>query len=320
MVSEGTAYEAIHELYLRTVPPEKRVGSTPLVDASSSEEGASLEAGDGFWSKLLEDATDGVSEVKEYFTSTWEMLVGWWEGEETEEAKQGAKTPEKTNELQELMARERLSAEEISRARELIAEAPEAEQADLYAVLQSKVAYRNQRNNESTSEESSGGTCNLTSLAMCLEYLGVPNPYPEMQYEDALDKIRIDNNYGPITYASTWSKIAQHLGHEVVEMGGGNFDRSWWVETMQGEFLSKGYGVLASINGHIVRIEGTTETGVVVDDPYGASVLKGGTSRGWDGFNGTESDGTESGNVGEDHVWPWESVEAFSFKYFRAYR
>jgi len=292
ILEEGTAFDAVHALYLQKFP-EQGVGS---------EEESGL--------------TEGV-ETEEVSEDTSALTNQWWLDEQEQEV-EAANYPS-NSELDTLMANERLDAEQISRARELIAEAPESDQADLYADLQTKVVYRNQRNNESDNESSDGGTCNLTALAMCLEYLGVGNPYPEMQFEDSLDKIRIDNDYGPITYASTWSNLAVHFGHDYVEMEGGQYSRSWWEDTMGGEYLNKGYAVLVSINGHIVRLEGMSETGVIVDDPYGASLLQGGTSRGWDGTNSREVDGTDSGNIGEDLEWSWESVENFSFKYFRAY-
>jgi hypothetical protein len=318
IVSEGKAYDAIHALYCETVPPEQRIGFV----AESDDAAEAVEPADGssFFGDLLEDISEGVSDVADFFEDSWEAAIGWWTEDEAEETTPEVVPEPEISELQKLMANDTLDAEQISRARELIAEAPEQDQADLYAQLQDKVIFRNQRNNESDNETSSGGTCNLTSLAMCLEYLGVSNPHPEMQFEDALDKIRIEKDYGPITYASTWAALAKHFGHDVVDLAGGKFPRSWWEGTMQGEYLSKGYGVLVSINGHVVRLQGTSSQGVIVDDPYGASLLKGGTSRGWNGSNGTEADGTDSENVGEDLTWSWDSVEAFSFKYFRAYR
>ena len=80
-----------------------------------------------------------------------------------------------------LLSKERLDEDEIAAARAFIVDRPAEEQATLSAELQTKVVYSNQRNNESDSEGTSGGTCRLTSLAMCLKYLGVPNPNPAMQ-------------------------------------------------------------------------------------------------------------------------------------------
>jgi len=57
--------------------------------------------------------------------------------------------------------------------------------------------------------------CNLTSLAMCLEQLGIPNPKPSMQYEDYLEQIRVQNGYGARTTFDGWGNVAKHLGATV---------------------------------------------------------------------------------------------------------
>ena len=100
-------------------------------------------------------------------------------------------------------------------ARDLIAALPDAGQrADYFLQLQSKVAYHSQRDNKSKAGEKTIGDvmCNLTSLSMCLEYLGVDNPYPEMQYEDALEKIRVEHVGKPRTSSEGWGGVASYLG------------------------------------------------------------------------------------------------------------
>lgn len=273
---------------------------------------------------------DAVEDVKDTAVDLWHRLLGGDE-EQGNEPASGQEQPAPTEEtaappvvqadpLTDLMAKDRLSAEEIAQARELIATKPVDERKALMLELQGKVVYRNQRNNEDDEEVDSGGTCNVTSLAMALEMQGVINPYPDMQFEDALARLAEEEGYGALTTADTWKKLAAHFGHGTVDLGGGYYDRAWWETTMRDGYLAEGNGVIASINGHIVRIQGVTDEGVIVDDPYGASKLKAGTKRGWDGFNGKTADGTDAANVGENHVWPWADVEGFSFKYMRVYQ
>ncbi len=63
--------------------------------------------------------------------------------------------------------------------------------------------------------------------------------------------------------------------------------------------LGAGHSVLCSLNGHIVRVQATTASGLVVDDPFGASKLTAssykfstknrgrGTGKEWDPTNDT---------------------------------
>lgn len=222
------------------------------------------------------------------------------------------------NTLDVLMAEERLDPKAIATVRELTAMLPEAEQGPILSELQSKVIYRNQRNNASTRERSCGGTCNVTALAMGLSYLGVPNPDPTKQYEDAL--IDIADEIGvSLTSGYLYSKVAEKLGLQGREVAIGVRDRDFYESTMAGWLAGK--AVIASIRGHIVRIEAVIEEGVRVDDPYGASRLVGATKRSWKDeegnslLNGREADGTCEGNQGEDNVWPWEAITQFDLPY-----
>ncbi|HMV66775.1 MAG TPA: C39 family peptidase [Myxococcota bacterium] len=275
---------------------------------------------------------DAVEDVKDTAVDLWHRLLGGHEdpgSANDAEQKPAVDAPPQEqpqvqvpqpDPLKDLMAKDRLTAEEIARARELIATKPTDERKALMLELQGKVIYRNQRNNEDSEEGPSGGTCNVTSLAMALEMQGVINPYPDMQFEDALARLADEQGYGALTSADTWKKLAAHFGHGTIDIGGGTYDRAWWENTMRDGYLAEGNGVVVSVHGHIVRIQGVTDEGVVIDDPYGATVLKGGTKRGWDGFNGKTADGTDASNVGENHIWPWDAVEGFSFKYMRVYQ
>ncbi len=87
--------------------------------------------------------------------------------------------------------------------------------------------------------------------------------------------------------------------------------------------LGAGHSVLCSLNGHIVRVQATTASGLVVDDPFGASKLTAssykfstknrgrGTGKEWDPTNDT--------NEGEDHAWSWQEVESHTFGWIYAF-
>ncbi len=225
-----------------------------------------------------------------------------------------------------LLAAERLPAEEIAEARGLIEQLPEADQGDWYALLQSCVEYANQRDNEDPREDpGNGGTCNVTALAMCLEMLGVVNPDPSRQFEDVLASMA----KGAITAASTWGKLAAEFGisMEIID-GWSNKPREGWERDINDAHLRKGHGVMMSLHGHLVRVQGMNDAGVIVDDPFGASVLldelvvRNGKKKGYthdkEDINAAEGDG-EDARKGEDHGYPWADVEKAEIKYLCAF-
>jgi hypothetical protein len=235
--------------------------------------------------------------------------------------------------LEQLMAKEELTTDEVAEARRLIAQQPQDLQAALYEQLQEKVEYCNQRNNDCSQETSTGGTCNLTAVAMALQYLGVKNPYPQMDFDEALVKIATDENMGAITSADTWAKVAKKLGVNDVTVFASSVKqkRSWWESTVDNGYLKKGYGVVMSLDGHVVRLQAITEAGLVVDDPYGASKLSGRTfDDNGDGVgdrpkysftdsnDSSDKDGDAAANSGDDTGYPWADVEKYTFKYLVA--
>lgn len=237
--------------------------------------------------------------------------------------------------LESLMAKEQLTADEIAEARRLIAQEPESSQGALYEQLQVKTAYSNQRNNDTSLETADGGTCALTAVSMALSYLGVKNPYPEMDFDEALVKIATDDNLGDIKGVDCWTKVAAKLGVNNVEVFASSVkkNRSWWESTVDDGYLRKGYGVVMSLDGHVVRLEGVADAGLVVDDPYGASKLSGRTFDDnddgvadrpkysfVDSNDADGADGSNSGNAGEDTGYPWADVEKYTFKYLVAFK
>lgn len=212
--------------------------------------------------------------------------------------------------LDELMGIEqftpRYTVEQIRRARGLIAQEPDAKKrGDLYLLLQSKVSYRNQRNNSSIGREEDEKytpfgdmraervgkplgdvMCNLTSAAMALEQLGIGNPDPKNfpQFEDYLEHLRrkiadakvkanpemekaIRISYHRESRAG-WQSVIEAMGGYVEDVGSGQRDKEWWEKNVL-PHLAKGHSIMMSIGGHIVRVQKVSEEGLIVDDPYG---------------------------------------------------
>ena len=80
-------------------------------------------------------------------------------------------------------------------------------------MLQEKVKYHSQLDNKSKENGKYIGykMCNLTSLVMCLSYLGISNPDPKMQFEDTLEKIRVKKKLPAHTLATGWGGVAKHF-------------------------------------------------------------------------------------------------------------
>ena len=204
-------------------------------------------------------------------------------------AAEPAETPA---DLKALMSKSVLDAEEIATARDMIEQVQDTEQRhELYLTLQGKVPYHNQRNN--ASKEGGHGIgdsmCNLTSLAMALETLGIANPEPKHfpQFEDYLEALRVQNRLPARASMDGWGGVAHAMGVRYQIVGGdvkkgqnGRYGKEWWEQHVL-PALGQGDAATMSIGGHIVRIQGVGEGGLVVDDPYGLSRLDAGKGRGW---------------------------------------
>jgi hypothetical protein len=228
----------------------------------------------------LEQLTQGLEELG----AEW----GWTGGEECPESEVepdlGSSEEEMTQEeveemLVELFEQEALDTPEVQRARRLIEQLPAEEQGPWWEELQRHATYYNQRDNADKREKvKSGGTCNFTSLAMCLQSLGCENPYPELPFDEALIRLADEvNGKGPgeaeLTLHSLWMEVANRLGFEMKRIMDEKTTRELWEVKARDEYLAAAGAVLISLNGHVVRLEAVEEAGLVIDDPFGATVL-----------------------------------------------
>jgi len=121
--------------------------------------------------------------------------------------------------------------------------------------------YKSQRDNL----ENPDGACNVTSMAMCLEFLGIAKRRSSGQFEDELYRYALDHNlsrHSPYDLA----KIVRDYGAKDA------FNSHATVEMVK-NWLASGkpavtHGYFTSF-GHIVVFVGYDDTGFIVHDPYG---------------------------------------------------
>jgi hypothetical protein len=227
------------------------------------------------------------------------------------------------NELEILLEKQRLTSKEIALARKYIAELDKLERAVYYTKLQEKVNYRNQRNNAQTADLADR-MCNLTSLAMALEYLGVENPEPDLQFEDYLEKIRVEKKYTARTDDDSWGKLAENFGIEMKNIDLNTSDKNILTTKLKPE-IEAGNGVVisafsvASGKGHIVRLQQVVDDGLIVDDPFGKVNNFKQRESGGSGYTGTANKRDSESGLGEDNLWKWDDISETVIKYADAF-
>ena len=142
--------------------------------------------------------------------------------------------------------------------------------------------YYDQNNNQ----EAPGGSCNVTAIAMDLDYLGVPQQHPEMRYPDELDAYCDENGldrHSPLDLV----KVVEAYGCQ----DDFSYDSNW---DLIKAWIASGLPVVVHTqltqSGHVILLRGYDETGVWVNDPNGV----------WtpDGYNESQ--------IGEDLHYSWD--------------
>ena len=237
--------------------------------------------------------------------------------------------------LTSLQSKSTMTVSEISNIRAQIEQLGiEEEKGDLYIELQSKVPYSNQRDNEAPATESdlkkhtwmtsnnitTAGEimCNLTSQAMCLTYLGVNKPCSGCsencntysQIEDYLECVRVDKKFDERDQGTARKDLAKLFNVEYKYLGFQGLNTSE-ISEMLGHYLRKGHSVSLGGFGHMVRLQSISESGVIVDDPYGKIVnfTAGGVTGKYKKDGKDYRNGEDFGEgVGEDNFWTWDQV------------
>lgn len=140
------------------------------------------------------------------------------------------------------------------------------------------------------------GSCNVTSLAMCLKYLNIPQKNPPQQYEDELYDYMENNG------------LARHEGPdlaEVVQLYGGQdrFSTTAKLDEVK-QWLAQGFPCVVhgyfTDFGHIVCVIGYNEQGLVIHDPYGK----------WSGVKGQYDRNDDSNpEKGKAVTYSYESIK-----------
>lgn len=245
--------------------------------------------------------------------------------------------------LDEAMAKKAtFSTHLIAKVRGVISKLPAADRGGYYLKLQGKVAYANQCDNVgkldyetsgSNGRCGRGGSCVLTSVSMAFGTLNIANPDSSVQYEVALDKkvratigksgvwtkIPGNSKYYKFQSPEWWMKwgsqyIDSRITGESISLGKQN--KAWWKKNVGDKYLAKGHGVVLSLGGHVVRLQGVTDDGLVVDDPYANTQLVGSSRRTYPNKNLPDTNGAV---YGDNNLLSWASVEKFSFSYGYAY-
>gem|GEM_PF-4457822 len=186
-----------------------------------------------------------------------------------------------------------------------------AKQEALYLALQKKVPYHSQRDNDPTyknkTKEETVKTkkerrdeadvmCNVTSLAMAFEMLGVSkeeaitklnedgfdtNDIADKDFEDIIDFIRVKkaltvDQLNRLHWES-WKLVANYLGistEGAEEVNSSDINSNKWKihKPIIEKALKEGDGVVLSLfrtKGHIIRLQSISNEGIVIDDPFG---------------------------------------------------
>ncbi len=242
---------------------------------------------------------------------------------------------------EKLLKKDVLTVSEIGIVRKGIEKVEdETKKGDLYQELQTKVKYRNQRDNKPILDLNINGQqatadrmCNVTSLAMAFEMLGVskedfikkveadnitiPQNIKDGDFEDVLDYIRVQKDYGNRTSCSSWDSLATFGGMQsetrLVYSSKNNQAETIYLNNC----LRSGDGIVMSIayqKGHITRLQKIDKTGVIIDDPYGQinslakREFKGLTSS-TGSYDINTADASLTGKKGEDSPITWSEFD-----------
>ena len=140
-------------------------------------------------------------------------------------------------------------------------EKPEVPRSSSPNTVKLDIPYKSQRDNANNPD----GSCNVTSLAMCLDFLRISGQDSSIQLEDELYEYALNNN------------LSRHSPHDlaqiVIAYGAKDaFDSHATLDEVKG-WLAAGnpivtHGYFTSF-GHIIVLVGYDEKGFIVHDPYG---------------------------------------------------
>ncbi len=218
--------------------------------------------------------------------------------------------------LDELSTHGELQAVDIAAYREMIGNLPEEERAEAYLELQRHVPYRSQLDNE-CKIVSGSRMCNVTSLAMNFEALGISNPTENEQFEDWL---AVEAGGAPnIFKAESWINLGKNLTINGAKEELYTSNKIVLTSKIKPE-LEMGNSISLSLypgcKGHIVRVQGIDEQGLYIDDPNGHCPLACMLDReGCEGRYDKGTRNTENPIAGNNNLYTWEEIAQITVKY-----
>lgn len=214
------------------------------------------------------------------------------------------------------------SASSIANARKAVAASSMAnsERAEAYRQIASAVPYRNQRDNG----EDGDVMCNMTSMAMSLNGLGLGADESETQFENTLDGRR--KKAGLSRYDEDQREsLAEKQGVDASTLRTPNFAdaaaaKDWYLKNVRPR-LESGQTATFGVEGgnfrHVIRLEWVEEKGLKIDDPFGKGVNE--NEKGEVGY-GALNEKTGQKGVGANDFMPWEQVARLNgSKYVQLY-
>jgi hypothetical protein len=220
------------------------------------------------------------------------------------------------------------SAASVASVREVISaqQLDKRERAAAYRALAASVPYRNQRDNGPDGDV----MCNMTSMAMSLEGLGVGGDQNGKQAENLLDGKR--SRKGLSRYDERQREtLADSLGVDARTLktpgfADGAAAKEWYVANVAPR-LEDGATATFGVEGgngkggrfrHVIRLQWVEDGGLRVDDPFGAGLApdKTGETVGYRALNDKQG----QGGVGADGFMPWADVARMNAnKYVQIY-
>jgi uncharacterized protein YvpB len=128
-------------------------------------------------------------------------------------------------------------------------------------VVDLKIAYRSQLDNE----ENPTGSCNVTSIAMALDFLGISRKTISGQFEDELYRYTLDNGLSRHDPNDLVRVVEAYGGHDNFRQDASIEDVKAWLAAGKPIVI---HGYFTSF-GHIIVARGYDQNGFIVNDPYG---------------------------------------------------
>ena len=184
---------------------------------------------------------------------------GYIAAEYTDDARFAVQPASRDPEIDRLLEKTALSAEDSACLRQLIAAAPQTERDDLYERFNAKLPER--------SKESQNSRYDV--LAGCLEMLGIRNPNPKLPFAASLSELRRTQKLAETGELQDLGNIANLLGvsYEIRKMPGEIVEdaRKFWMQTVRDD-LRAGKAVVTLMDNVVMRIAAVREDCVAMED------------------------------------------------------